>query len=211
MKNIITICLLLIAGMAMGQAPTVIYKLVSEDSMHLVTGGPSITKTVSIEKGNDYKLTLLEIPTGHNGYDVVINFKQKVVVDPTPVYLDNLANFTVNNQLVNTYTPASAWTLGNVQGHYGNTIQFSNIANSTLETKFTGTKIEWIAEKKSTHGSAGVSIDGGTETIVNLKNATELKQQVVYTSPVLTRGLHTIKIRVVGNGYVVTDAFKVTP
>lgn len=199
---------LLIPAVCVGQAD--IYKLVY-DSMELTTLGPNVTKTTSIRKTEDYKVILLEVPTGHDGYDIVITAKLKVVVDPTPVFLDNLANLVVNSQLVNTYTPASAWSLGNVAGHYGGTIQFSNVANSTLETKFTGTKIVWIAEKKSTHGSAGVSIDGGLETIIDLKNATELKQQEVYTSPVLTRGLHTIKIRVVGNGYVVTDAFKVTP
>lgn len=208
-KYLITLLLFFFALASQGQAPD-IYKLVY-DSMELVTGGVSSTKTTTIRKDQDYKAILLEVPTGHDGYEVIISFKPKIVVDPTPVFLDNLANLVVNSQLVNTYTPASAWSLGNVAGHHGGTIQFSNVANSTLETKFTGTKIVWIAEKKSTHGSAGVSIDGGLETIIDLKNATELKQQEVYTSPTLTRGLHTIKIRVVGNGYVVTDAFKVTP
>lgn len=209
MKYIILVILFFSALLSQGQAPD-IYKLVY-DSMELVTGGISATKTTTIRKDQDYKAILLEVPTGHNGYEVIISFKPKVVVDPTPVFLDNLANLVVNSQLVNTYTPASAWTPGNVTGHYGGTIQFSNVANSTLETKFTGTKIVWIAERKSTHDGAWISIDGGPETLVNLKNAIELKQQEVYTSPTLTRGLHTVKIRVNGGGYVVHDAFKVTP
>lgn len=209
MKYLIALILFFTALTMQGQAPD-IYKLVY-DSMELVTGGISATKTISIKKDSDYKAILLEVPTGHDGYEVIISFKPKVVVDPTPVFLDNLANLVVNSQLVNTYTPASAWSLGNVAGHYNGTIQFSNVINSTLETKFTGTKIVWIAERKSTHGSAGVSINGGAETIIDLKNPTELKQQEVYTSPTLTRGLHTIKIRVVGNGYVVHDAWRVTP
>lgn len=208
MKYLITLILFFIALISQGQAPD-LYKLVY-DSMELTTGGPSVTKSTTLRKDQDYKVILLEVPKGHNGYDVVISFKEKVVV-PTEVFIDNNPNETINSQLVNTYAPGSAWTPTSVTGHYNNTISYSNIANSTLVTKFTGTKIVWVAEKKSTHGKAMVSIDNGTETEVNLNNPTELKQQQVYASPVLTRGLHTIKIRVVGGGYVVHDAFKVTP
>lgn len=208
---------LLIPAMCMGQAPCP-PRLVSEDSMNLVTGGINITKTVSIAKGSDYHLALLEVPTGHNGYDVVINFKPKVVVDPTPVFLDNLANLVVNSQLVNTYTTAAQWIAGTPVGHYNNTVQFSSAVNSTLVTRFTGTKIEWIHEQDKHLGIAAISIDNGPETMVDTYNATNLKQQSKYASPVLMQGLHTVKLRVTGTknaaatgAYVVHDAWRVTP
>lgn len=209
MKYLLLLILFFAVLTSQGQAD--IYKLVY-DSMELTTGGPNVTKTTSIRKTEDYKVILLEVPTGHDGYEVIISFKPKVVVDPTPIFIDNLANFVVANQLVNTYVPGSpTWTHATVSGHYGNSISFSNVANSTLTTRFTGTKIEGYFEKKNTHGKAMISIDGGTETEINLNNPTELRQQKVYESGNLTRSLHTIKIRVVGGSYVVFDYWKVTP
>lgn len=216
-KYLIALLFFFYALASQGQAPCP-PRLVSEDSLSLVTGGPSVTKNVSIIKGSDYKLILLEVPSGHEGYDVIISFKPKVTVDPTPVYLDNLANLTVNSQLVNTYTTAAQWIAGTPAGHYGNTVQFSSATNSTLVTKFTGTQIQWIHEQDKHLGIAAISIDNGPETLVDVYNTTNLKQQSKYTSPVLTRGLHTIKLRVTGTKnpaatgvYVVHDAWKVTP
>lgn len=216
MKYLIALILFFTALTMQGQAPD-IYKLVY-DSMELVTGGISATKTISIKKDSDYKAILLEVPTGHDGYEVIISFKPKVVVDPTPVFLDNLANLVVNSQLVNTYTTAAQWIAGTPVGHYNNTVQFSSAVNSTLVTRFTGTKIEWIHEQDKHLGIAAISIDNGPETMVDTYNATNLKQQSKYTSPVLTQGLHTVKLRVTGTknaaatgAYVVHDAWKVTP
>lgn len=206
MKYILFLLLWFVGTLAFGQD---LYKLVY-DSMELTTLGPGVTKSTSIRKGQDYKILLLEVPSGHDGYDIVISAKPKVIA-PIVIMIDNNPNEAINGQLVNTYVPGSpTWIHTNVTGHHNNTISYSNAANATLTTKFTGIKVEWIAERKSTHGKAMVSIDGGAESEVNLNNPTELKQQVVYTSPALTSGLHTIKIRVVGGGYVVTDAFRIT-
>jgi len=187
MKYIILLLLFFTALASQGQAD--VYKLVY-DSMELTTGGPNITKTTSLRKDQDYKVILLEVPTGHNGYDVIISFKPKVVVDPSPVNIDNIPGATVASQLVNTYVPGSpTWTHATVAGHFNNSISYSNVANSTLTTKFTGTKIEGYFERKNTHGKAMVSIDNGPETEINLNNATELKQQKLFESGNLTRGL----------------------
>lgn len=216
MKYLILLMLFFTALLSQGQSPD-IYKLVY-DSMELTTGGPNVTKTTDLVKGEDYKVILLEVPKGHDGYDVVISFKPKVTVDPTPVYLDNVANLVVNSQLVNTYTTAAQWIAGTPAGHYNNTVQFSSAVNSTLVTRFTGTKIEWIHEQDKHLGIAAISIDNGPETLVDTYSATNKKQQTLYTSPVLTRGLHTIKLRVTGTKntaatgvYLVHDAWKVTP
>lgn len=207
--------LLLLPVLCFGQAPD-LYKLVY-DSMELTTGGPSVTKSTTLRKDQDYKVILLEVPKGHNGYDVVISFKEKVIVSPE-VFIDNNPNETINSQLVNTYTPGSpTWTHTTVAGHHNNTISFSGVANSSLVTKFTGTKIVWIGEKDKHLGKVAVSIDNGPETIVDQYNATNLKQQALFTKEV-TAGLHTIKLRLTGEKnaassgiYCVHDAFKVTP
>lgn len=209
-KYLIALLLFFYAMIAQGQAPD-IYKLVY-DSMELVTGGVSATKTIAMKKDQDYKVILLEVPTGHDGYDVILSFKAKTIVDPTPVLIDNIPGATVANQLVNTYVPGSpTWTHAMVTGHFNNSISYSNVTNSTLTTKFTGTKIEGYFERKNTHGKAMISIDNGPETEINLNNPTELKQQKLFEASNLTRGIHTVKLRVVGGGYVVFDYWKVAP
>jgi hypothetical protein len=219
MKNILTICFLLIAGMATGQGNTKLVTIIDEVNVDPLTFKKNVLDTILSTTGET--VYLFELPGKVKGH-----FKIEYI--PDVIYIDNLANLVINSQLVNTYTPASAWTLGNVAGHYGNTIQFSNVANSTLVTKFTGTQIEWIGERDKHLGIAAVSIDNGPETLVGLYTPTNFKQQGLYNSPVLTQGLHTIKIRVTGTKvaqvgstqvgsaastgtFVVHDAFKVTP
>lgn len=200
---------LLIPAMCFGQGQTKMVTIIDEVNVDPLTFKKNVLDTMLSTTGEI--VYLFELPGKVKGH-----FKIEYI--PDVIYIDNLANLTVNSQLVNTYTPASAWTLGNVQGHFGNTIQFSNTVNSTLVTKFTGTQIEWIGERDKHLGIAGVSIDNGTETLVNLYSTVNAKQQGLYNSPVLTQGLHTIKIRITGTKvaastgmFVVHDAFKVTP
>lgn len=213
MRYILILLLWFVGTIAFGQD---LYKLVY-DSMELTTLGPGVTKSTSIRKGQDYKILLLEVPSGHDGYDIVISAKPKVIA-PIVIMIDNNPNEAVNGQLVNTYVPGSpTWTHTNVTGHHNNTISFSSAVNATLTTKFTGTKIEWVTERRFNHGIVAISIDNGPEAMVDQYAATESKQQVLFTSPTLTAGIHTIKLRVTGNKnaaatepYIVHDTFRIT-
>ena len=78
---------------------------------------------------------------------------------------------------------------------------------------FEGNKLEWYTEKKYTHGIVAISIDGGAETLIDLFSGTE-QHLLVYTTPVLTQGTHTFKIRATGtkntastNYYAIHDYF----
>lgn len=208
-KYLIALLLFFAAMIAQGQGQTKMVTIIDEVNVDPLTFKKNVLDTVLSTTGET--VYLFELPGKVKGH-----FKIEYI--PDVIYIDNLGNLVVNSQLVNTYTPASAWTLGNVNGHYGNTIQFSNTVNSTLVTKFTGTQIEWIGERDKHLGIAAVSIDNGPETLVGLYTPTNFKQQGLYNSPVLTRGLHTIKIRVTGTKaaastgtFVVHDAFKVVP
>jgi hypothetical protein len=72
------------------------------------------------------------------------------------------------------------------------------VANNSVTLSFVGTRIEWYTEKFKHHGIAAVSIDNGPETNVDLYATTGGQQLLVYTSPALTQGAHTFKIRVTG-------------
>lgn len=127
--------------------------------------------------------------------------------------IDNVPDLILAGQLINTYEPA--WIHANVQGHFSNTISFSNEVGATLETKFSGQTIQWIAEKKSTHGIAEVYIDNVLQTKVDLYSPTEQKGVFLFSKSGLSPGIHTIKIRVTGTKraestgtYIVHDRFK---
>jgi hypothetical protein len=63
---------------------------------------------------------------------------------------------------------------------------------------FNGTQIAYHAVTDSKHGIAAVSIDGGPETLVDLYSPSRIGDVLVWTSPVLPAGVHTLKIRVTG-------------
>ena len=52
--------------------------------------------------------------------------------------------------------------------------------------------------KNSNQGIAAISIDGGTETLVDTYASTRSDGVLIYTSPELTPGQHTVKVRVTG-------------
>jgi hypothetical protein len=88
----------------------------------------------------------------------------------------------------------TGWEHGSITTtFYNSTLSFFSVTEEYLTfTFFASIKIQWYTEKKSTYGITGVSIDGGAEKLIELYAAT--KQHVlVYSSPVLSRGTHTIK------------------
>lgn len=62
---------------------------------------------------------------------------------------------------------------------------------------FVGTGVGLYSTLKNTNGYIAVSIDGGEEKLVDLfdTSTTEIKGQLVYTSPELDYGQHTLKVR----------------
>jgi hypothetical protein len=97
-----------------------------------------------------------------------------------------------------------------------------NHLNSTGGTyyqfRFNGTRIAAYATKGPSMGIGAYSIDGGPETLVDHYYAFRQDQQLLFTSPVLSSGLHTLKVRVThtknaaANSYWVNaDKVVVTP
>ena len=89
----------------------------------------------------------------------------------------------------------------------------SFIAGATASFSFDGTSVSWIGSEKSSIGRAKIYLDDVFEKEVNMFKPVGIEgyQRTIFRKDGLTNGPHTLKIEVVGGGYVVVDAFDVHP
>jgi riboflavin biosynthesis pyrimidine reductase len=78
--------------------------------------------------------------------------------------------------------------------------------------------VKLYARKNSHHGEATVQIDGGTITTVDMYASTLTDQALIYTSPTLSSGSHSLVFKRKGTKnpsstdyYVVVDRADITP
>ena len=97
-------------------------------------------------------------------------------------------------------------------------MSFTDTAGDTATFNFTGTQIRFYAAETGDGGQAAVSIDGGPEHLVDLYSAHDAGNVLVYSSPVLALGNHTLEIRNLGTHdpsgsgtRVVIDRFEIVP
>ncbi len=111
------------------------------------------------------------------------------------VSVNNATTGTGNNQFefVGTWTGPTADTpayLGDE--HYG------NVTNDYYQVRFTGTQVKIYTTRGLAYGIVAVSINEGSETNVDCYNSFKEHQILVYTSPALSSGSHTLKVRITG-------------
>jgi len=113
--------------------------------------------------------------------------------------------------------PDAAWVLhGPETANFSDGTAHSANTPTTATFAFTGTALSWIGIKCNTCGTANVSIDGGAATPVNTAGpaalgSVGLTSGVVYTTPTLAAGSHTVVITVPGGTDIFIDALDVTP
>lgn len=160
-------------------------------------------KDITIKDGLVYKYsagpkhdTLQFFHTGPDEWDVTMTFKKKGVIPPLPDIITDIDDSPTDTR--NKYTLAwvnsvnAPWNAN----HLGKTASYTVVKDGSLETTFDGYKVEWFTEKRVNHGIAAVSIDGGPEISIDLYDPrTDNASMKVWTSPVLTSGVHKIKIR----------------
>jgi hypothetical protein len=141
-------------------------------------------------------ISVIEVPPGKQA---VLKFEDIPVVIITNSF-DN-----VDTQMIY----SSGWNNGptTASGFTNNTLAWSNIIGSTLTFNWTGTKLEWFSEFKSTHGRASVTVNG-IERIVNLGSANTGPGIVAEWN--LPKGNYTAVIKVLDNKPIVHDGFRVT-
>ncbi|MBA4493321.1 hypothetical protein ACFO25_06370 [Paenactinomyces guangxiensis] len=98
----------------------------------------------------------------------------------------------------------------------GSNDSWSNAVNAYYQVRFKGKQAKLYMSKAPNHGIAAISIDGGPETKVDLYSPSRQEEALVYTSPELPAGEHSIKVRVTGeknekatNSYVTADKIEI--
>jgi hypothetical protein len=95
---------------------------------------------------------------------------------------------------------------------FNGTNSWDNVTGQTVTVAFTGRQISFYGVKDPQHGIGAISIDGGPETTVDFFSPNRAGNQLMFTSPMLTSGPHTFRLRVTGtrnasssNTFVVPD------
>jgi O-glycosyl hydrolase len=112
---------------------------------------------------------------------------------------------TTNDNVIGTndnqFQYSDSWQYYDSQsGAYSKDVHYSNITDSYYQVKFNGNRIKLYGTFAQDSGIAGISIDGGAETNVDLYSAVRKDNALIYVSPILDGGAaHTVKVRVTGN------------
>ena len=105
---------------------------------------------------------------------------------------------------------AGSWSISTGAGRYASDDHYSAVTGATYSVTFVGTSLRFFAAVASHHGIGAVSIDGGPESDVDFYSATRLDQALVYATPTLSNGTHTVKMRVTGRKNPASTSFVVT-
>jgi len=82
---------------------------------------------------------------------------------------------------------------------YDDTQSVDSTANDFVTLTFSGVQIKFYGVVNVTYGIGALSIDGGTQTMVDFYASTHEGNQLLWTSPTLPAGMHTFKLRVTGS------------
>ena len=112
---------------------------------------------------------------------------------PPPGYI---ATFGSTNDTLFTY--AGTWATGNGTAKYRANDHYSKTAGASYSLKFTGRRIKIYGALAPIHGQVTVSIDGAPSTLVDQYGPTRIDQALLYVSPLLASGNHTVTATVLG-------------
>ena len=75
---------------------------------------------------------------------------------------------------------------------------YSSTPDDLLRLRFTGTRVRFHAVTGPNHGIGGICVDGGAERLIDMYSAERAAGVLLWTSPTLPRGTHTMTLRVTG-------------
>ena len=127
--------------------------------------------------------------------------------------VDDMIAGTATNQFE--YSSGGGWDSCYRCGNgslYNSSRSQSKTSGAFAKFRFTGVKVKLYGTKAPNHGVGAVSIDDGAESSVDFYNSTVIGDQLLWNSPLLSYGSHTLKLRVTGSKsgnasdfFVVTD------
>jgi|GEM_PF-5965821 len=151
---------------------------VSWDSTAVTNGTHSLTAVARDAAGNS---------TTSSAVSVTVNNSTTTINDNTTGTGTNQMNYS------------GTWSYDNTDANkYQGDDHYSSTANSAVTMLFNGTQAAVYVTTDTHHGLAAFSIDNGTETTVSEYSASRAYQVLIYTSPVLSSGPHTLELRVTG-------------
>ncbi|MFF3333839.1 N-acetylmuramoyl-L-alanine amidase [Streptomyces sp. NPDC002888] len=95
-------------------------------------------------------------------------------------------------------TKAGSWSSRSSSSYLGGASYSSGSKGAALTWTFTGRSAAWVVSRASTSGQAYVYVDGVKVSTVDLKSATTLYRQAIWTRTWSGSAKHTVKIVVVG-------------
>ncbi|MDP4092301.1 MAG: stalk domain-containing protein [Bacillota bacterium] len=117
--------------------------------------------------------------------------------DQTPALVT--VNDNQTGTALNQFTYHGSWNYGSQSGAYKNDNHWSSKVNAYYQVTFHGNQVKLYGAIDPRHGIAAVSIDGSAESYVDFYSSVRKDNVLVYTSPVLPNGQHTLKVRVTGS------------
>jgi hypothetical protein len=109
---------------------------------------------------------------------------------------------------LNQFQYGANWGLANgISDMYAGTANWSYTTGSTATIAFNGTRIALHAVRDVDQQIIALSIDGGSETLVDNYSPSRNASGIVWTSPVLSAGTHTMRIRITGTKNSASSGF----
>ncbi|MBE2268026.1 MAG: right-handed parallel beta-helix repeat-containing protein [Anaerolinea sp.] len=118
--------------------------------------------------------------------------------DETLITLDDVVTGTGVNQFRYSRGWQTARDETGTSAPYNGTNSYNAVRGATVQLSFIGTQIDYYAVEAPNHGIVAVSIDDGTESLVDLYRVARAGDQLVWSSPVLPMGEHVFTVRVTG-------------
>jgi hypothetical protein len=144
----------------------------------------------------------------HSGQLVVYGLLGSTGGNPGTTSIDDDAEGTGQNE----FNYAGAWQHCSNCGSnlYNQSNSWDNTPNDFVTVAFSGAQIKLFGVQDINHGIGAVSIDGGPEINVDFYGSTRAGNVLLWTSPILASGSHTLKLRVTGtHSAASTDNFVV--
>ena len=154
-------------------------------------------KNSVLTTGNKNKtLTLIKFIAEVLGKNTEINEGAGIVI------VDDNGSNSINDNIMGTglnqFEYSGKWNYGTQKKAYLEDNHWSSDRDAYYKVKFNGNQIKLYGAKANHHGIAAVSIDNGRETNIDLYSAERGDNVLIYSSPILKEGQHTLKVRVTG-------------
>ncbi len=128
---------------------------------------------------------------------------------PPPDGGTQLLNDSVVGTGLGQFEYVGSWQTGTGIDKYQQDDHYTDVSGSAYVVRFEGTQAKLYGSAASHHGIASVSIDTGTAVDVDFFSTTRQDQKLLWTSPVLSAGSHSLTVRVAGrknassSGYII--------